>query len=68
MDDTTRIMLVTGGVASVIALIAWLGDRARMRRKDMDRVGFMPWTTIFFWSLLAAIVLIGIGVRGMFAG
>lgn len=68
MDDTTRFLLIAGGVASVIAIVAWIGDRARMRRRNMDRVGFMPWTTIFFWSLLAAIVLIGVGTRGLISG
>ena len=32
-----------GAIAVAIALIAWLGDRRRMRRSDPDAVGFMPW-------------------------
>lgn len=34
-----------------------------MRRRNLDRVGFMPWTTIFFWTLLAAVLLLGLTGR-----
>lgn len=52
-----------GGAAAVLAALAWLADRRRMRRTDLDRVGFMPWTAIFFWAFLAAIVCLGIAGR-----
>ena len=59
MDDSTQLMMISGAVAAFIAAVAWIGDRRRMRRRNLDRVGFMPWTTIFFWSFLAAILLLG---------
>ena len=68
MDDSTRLMLVAGGAAAIVALVAWTGDRRRIRRRDMDRVGFMPWTPIFFWSLLAAVLLLGLGGRAFVGG
>lgn len=68
MDDSTRFLAIAGGFAALIAITAWIGDRRRMRRRDLDRVGFMPWTTIFFWSLLAAAVLLGLSGRAWLGG
>ncbi|EJL32401.1 hypothetical protein [Novosphingobium sp. AP12] len=63
MDDSTLIMAIFGGFAAVMTVVAWLGDRRRHRRADLDRVGFMPWTAMFFWSLLAAVLLLGLSAR-----
>lgn len=63
MDDSLTVMTIIGGVAALVALVAWIGDRRRHNRKDIDRVGFMPWTAIFFWSLLAAVLLLGLSAR-----
>jgi hypothetical protein len=52
-------------VALAVALLAWWGDRRRLRRADLDRVGLMPWDGLFFWALLAAVVLGAAGVRGL---
>ncbi|MCJ2177934.1 hypothetical protein [Novosphingobium album (ex Hu et al. 2023)] len=68
MNDSTSLMMIAGVVAAIVALVAWLGDRRRMRRRDMDRVGFMPWTPIFFWSLLAAVLLLGLGGQSLLGG
>jgi hypothetical protein len=43
-----------------MAGLAWFADRRRMRRTDPDKVGFMPWTGLFFWALMAAIVLLAL--------
>lgn len=66
MDQSTRIMTIIGAIAAGVAIVAWLGDRRRMRRRDLDRVGFMPWTPIFFWSLMVAVLLLGIAARDWF--
>ena len=68
MDETDRIMAVAGAAAAGLAAFAWWQDRRRMRRRDLDRVGFMPWTTVFFWSVMAAILLLGLSGRGWIAG
>lgn len=57
-----------GLVAATVALVAWLGDRRRMRRVQPDAVGFMPWTGVFFFALLAACVLLGLAAREWLAG
>ena len=60
--------LLPGLVAVVICTLAWYADRRRMRRRNLDAVGFMPWTAAFFWSLLAACVLLGLALREWLAG
>jgi len=65
MTDT----LVLCGLAAVaLAAVAWTGDRLRRRRRDLDKVGIMPWTPIFFFALLAAIMLLGLAAREWIAG
>jgi uncharacterized membrane protein len=62
MDRTAVWMAVAGAIAAAMALVAWVGDHRRMRRDRLDQVGFMPWTGIFFWSLMAAVVLLGVSL------
>jgi hypothetical protein len=59
---------VAAGIAVTLTMVAWLGDHRRMRRRNPDAVGFMPWTAVFFVSLLASCVLIGLAAREWFAG
>lgn len=44
------------GGAVLVALLAWLGERRRMRRSDPDAVGFMPWGTVFVLALFALLI------------
>ncbi len=50
--------LIAGLIAAVVAVIAWLGDHRRRKRKSLDAVGFMNWTALFFFSLFAAVLLL----------
>lgn len=61
-------LLSAGLAAGMIAAVAWWGDRRRLRRRDPDAVGFMPWTTVFFFALLLACVLLGLAGRAWVAG
>ncbi|KZY56025.1 hypothetical protein A3736_01415 [Erythrobacter sp. HI0063] len=36
-----------GGLLVLLAVIALAMDRRRSRRKDIDRVGWVPWTGLF---------------------
>lgn len=47
-------MLVAGGAVTVV--VASLADRARLRRRDLDRVGFMPWRGLALLGLVALVL------------
>jgi hypothetical protein len=68
MDAMTEFLAIAGLSAVAVAAIAWNGDWRRFRRKDLDRVGIMPWTPIFFVALLVAIALLGFAARSWLAG
>lgn len=68
MSESDKIMAVTGIIAAILAMVAWIGDRRRMKRRDLDRVGFMPWTSVFFFALMAAVLLLGVAGRHLFRG
>lgn len=57
------IFAVAGAFCAMLAFVAWLGDRRRVRRRDLERVGFMPWTGVFFVSLVAALIMLGLAGR-----
>jgi uncharacterized membrane protein len=65
MDSSAAWMLAAGAAAMVLAIVAWIADRLRVRRRELDRVGFMPWTDVFFWSTMLAVLLLGAGGRAL---
>ena len=67
MTNLAEMLAIAGLSAVVLAAIAWTGDRRRTRRSDLDKVGLMPWTPLFFGSLLAAIVLLGLAAQAWLA-
>lgn len=57
-----------GGSAAALALAATLADRRRLHRSNLDAVGFMPWTAIFFVATFTACVALGFAARMWVAG
>lgn len=61
-------LLGAGALSALLAALARHGDQRRMRRRDPDRVGLVPWTGLFFWSILAACVLLAGAVKDWLGG
>ncbi|MGN6498471.1 MAG: hypothetical protein ACTHK5_14215 [Tsuneonella sp.] len=51
-----------------VAMAASFAERRRVRRQHIDRVGWMPWTGVFFVCAVAGIVLVAMSAKGLFAG
>jgi hypothetical protein len=62
-SDATILGLWGAGLL-LVSLIAFLGDRRRMRRKAIDAVGWMPWRDVAALSLFAGFVLLAVAVTG----
>jgi bacteriorhodopsin len=53
LDLNQWLWMVAGGFLALAAVSAFMGHR-RNRRRDIDRVGIIPWTTIEILSFFAA--------------
>ncbi len=62
-------LLALGAAALLmVATFAWLAQRRRDRRRQIDAVGFVAWTPISVLSTFAAFVLLAFAVKGWLAG
>ncbi len=51
-----NIWAVVAVLAIIVAVISIWADMRRQKRKNLNDVGFMPWTLISFLSILMAFV------------
>lgn len=51
------------GAALLVALASGFAEHRRKRRRDLDKVGWMPWVTIQFVALFAVLVLASLAVQ-----
>jgi hypothetical protein len=62
--ETMQQQLWGGAAAAVLVAVAsGFGEHRRRRRRDMDRVGFMPWTLVQVLAMLAAVVLASLALN-----
>jgi hypothetical protein len=47
---------IGAGTCLAVAVVGLLGEMRRRRRRDFDRVGFMPWQTVQFLGVLGALM------------
>ncbi len=55
---------VTAIVAAVVALCTLLLERRRVRRRNIESVGFMPWTLLTVMALFLAVFAAAIALNG----
>ena len=55
---------ITGIAALLLAGISSMAERRRTNRKDIEKVGFMPWPMIMVLSLLTGIICFAFAVLG----
>jgi len=46
-------------------LVSSLADRRRHNRMNIEDVGFMPWTTITVFSVLAMVLSVALAIKGL---
>lgn len=62
-----EIAALWGGALLLLAAIATLAERRRMKRARIDRVGWMPWTGLFLTCAVVGTVLLALAVKGLVA-
>jgi len=66
-SDATLVGLV-GGALLAVSVLALLGERRRKRRKHIDAVGWMPWTTLSVLTTFAGLSLLAVAASGWLKG
>ena len=52
------------GAFAAVAAGSGLADWRRAKRRDLDRVGWVPWTLIQVMALLGAVVTAALAIKG----
>ena len=63
-SDATLIGLFAAAFL-LVAVAAVVAERRRTRRTNIDAVGCMPWTTIFFLAFFCSVVLAGVAAKSL---
>jgi hypothetical protein len=51
-----------------VALLALWAEKRRNRLARIDRIGWMPWTTVFLTSAMIAAACLALAAKGIIAG
>ena len=66
-SDATLVGLA-GAASLTVAGVALFGERRRLRRKHIDAVGWMPWTTLSVLATFAGLSLLAMAAMGWLRG
>jgi len=56
-------LFIFAGCMAVLAVIAPFAERRRAARRDLDQVGWVPWTTVQVIALTLTAVSIGFALK-----
>ena len=51
--------------AVIVAVVVSIAEHRRDNRSDIDKVGFMPWTTITMLAILTALISAALAFKGV---
>lgn len=54
---------IAAGVALLVAVVAGVTEHRRRRRRNLERVGWVPWMAIQMAGLFAALVLVSVALH-----
>jgi hypothetical protein len=67
MRERDRVMqpILWGGAitALLLAVGSGVGESRRQKRRDLDRVGFMPWAMLQVLAMLGAVILVSVALN-----
>lgn len=52
-------------ISALVVLVSSFADRRRHNRSNIDNVGFMPWTGITVFSVLATVLSAALAIKGL---
>ena len=52
-------------LSGVVVVVSSIADRRRNRRTNIDDVGFMPWTAITVFAVLATVISAALAIKGV---
>ncbi|HEY5723926.1 MAG TPA: hypothetical protein VIT45_16575 [Allosphingosinicella sp.] len=53
----------TSGISAAVAAVSALAEHRRIRRRDLDKVGWVPWNLIQIIAFLVAIVAAALALK-----
>jgi heme A synthase len=56
MHDPTHLLWTAAALFAALAALAAWRDHARGKRRDLDKVGWVPWSLILVMAMLLAVV------------
>lgn len=59
-----EVLWTLAGASAGLAAIAALADRRRNRRRDLDRVGWVPWPLFVILGVMLALGFTAFAIRG----
>ena len=66
-SDATRYVIVGAVLLALSALGMWR-DRRRAKRRNMDKVGIMPWRDIAALTSMGGLIVLVFGIMGWIRG